>query len=113
MEHYQYVLNWKDDFIENFILSFEKILSHYGTNPFLPMLWLLGIHIFDYIIRISFSDSYDKFKQQEFSIYSLNIIENYFSLLGIWILFKIVFSNSGTSELDNSYNSQYKPQLNP
>jgi len=103
MEHYQSELTWKDDFIENFILSFEKILSHYGTNPFLPMLWLLGIHCVDLIIRVLFSDSYDKLKQQEFSIYSLNIIENYFSLLGIWILSKIILSSILIYEIIKSF----------
>ena len=51
MKQYKSELTWKDDFTDKSILFFEKIVSNYGTNPFLAMFWLLLIHSIDYVIR--------------------------------------------------------------
>ncbi len=103
MGKYQSELTWGNGFINKFMLSFEKIISNYGTNPFLPMRWLLGIHCVDLIIRVLFSDSYNQFKQQKFSIYNLNIVENFSSFLGIWILFKIILTSILIYEIIKSF----------
>ncbi len=102
VEEYRCTLDWKKNFIEKFILSFEKIASNYGTNPFLAMGWLLLIHLIDKIIRILFSDSYAKLKT-DFNIYNLNIIENYSSIIGLWFLIKLVLSSVLIYEIIKSF----------
>ena len=79
MKQYKSELTWKDDFTDKSILFFEKIVSNYGTDPFLAMFWLLLIHLIDYGIRDFYFQSLLKLKT-DFNIYSLNIIENYLSL---------------------------------
>ena len=51
MTQYKSELTWKDDFTDKSILFFEKIVSNYGTDPFLPMCWILLIQSIDYCIR--------------------------------------------------------------
>jgi uncharacterized protein YjbI with pentapeptide repeats len=106
---HQSELDWKKNFIEKFILSLEKVMSNYGTNPFFPMGWLLLIHSIDYGIRILFSDYYTELKETDFNIYNLNIMEIIFNpsnpsnLIGFWFLIKIILSSVLIYEIIKSF----------
>ena len=103
VEEYRCTLDWKKNFIEKFILSFEKIASNYGTNPFLAMGWLLLIHSIDYFIRDCCNNPCNELEGTNFNIYKLNIIEFMESGLGIWFLIKIISSSILIYEIIKSF----------
>ncbi|MDG1153771.1 MAG: pentapeptide repeat-containing protein, partial [Alphaproteobacteria bacterium] len=109
VEEYRCTLDWKKNFIEKFILSFEKIASNYGTNPFLAMGWLLPLHYIDYVIRDYDKKIYNDLENGGFNIYNLNIMEIIFNpsnpsnLLGFWFLFKIILSSVLIYEIIKSF----------
>ena len=41
-KHYD-TLRWQNNLIDKFLLFFEKKVSHFGTNPLYPILWLIYI----------------------------------------------------------------------
>ncbi|MFL2660051.1 MAG: pentapeptide repeat-containing protein [Alphaproteobacteria bacterium] len=109
MKQYKSELDWKKNFIKKFILSLEKVMSNYGTNPFLPIFWFLPLHYIDYVIRDYDKKIYNDLENGGFNIYNLNIMEIIFNpsnpsnLLGFWFLIKLVLSSILIYEIIKSF----------
>ena len=84
----------------NIILFIEKYSSNFGTNPFLAMAWLFGIHFVEYLITKEYNIQLPKIT---IDMYKDNFIQSFNSICHIWVAFRTIITGFLIYEIIKSF----------